>query len=187
MKINLLLTHLFVFSFIAGFSNADVCSRSRTVYSALETSLKKNCKDITNDHLLTVTNLELPHIHLKSFLDDDFKGLTNLKRLQFYSLFHNRGGANEPIAISEKVFAELTKLEELVMEDDQLGLLPDDVFASLVSLKILDLTNTRLYRLPKSMLTIPKIEKVYFNGDGMDKNSFQILENTLGNKLEPSR
>jgi Leucine-rich repeat (LRR) protein len=46
-------------------------------------------------------------------------------------------------------------------------LLPDEVFSGLESLKILDLTNSQMRRLPKSMHTLPKIEVVYFYGNGL--------------------
>ena len=65
-----------------------------------------------------------------------------------------------------------------------LGLLPDDVFAGLESLKVLDLSHSTLKRLPKSMLTLPKIEVVYFNGNGLDKADYETLKKKLGDKLK---
>jgi len=42
-------------------------------------------------------------------------------------------------------------------------------------------------RLPKSMLTLPRIEVVYFNGNGLSKEEFDTLKSTLGDKLKNRR
>ena len=165
---------------------ALVRDRSEPVCVALENELKKKRADINAADLEKITALKLPHIHIRSFKDDDFAGLTNLKKLHFFSLLHNQGRPNDPIAINNEVFARLPNLEELIM-NEQLGLLPDEVFSGLESLKILDLTNTQLRRLPKSMLTLPKIEAVYFNGNGLSKEDFDTLKTTLGDKLKAKR
>ena len=165
---------------------ADVSGRSEPVRVALETELKKRAPEITPADLENVTALKLPHIHIPTFKDNDFVGLTKLKKLHFYSLLHNRGRAEDPIAIGNKVFTPLANLEELIIME-QLGQLPDEVFAGLTSLKILDLSNSTLPRLPKSLLTLPKIEAVYFDGRGMSKDDYETLKNKLGDKLKAKR
>lgn len=167
----------------------NVANRTQAVRVALEKHLKKKAADITFADLATVTELTLPHIHPKSgtLKDDDFAGLSNLKKLEMYSLFHNEGGSEEPIAISGKVFRNLSKLEELSIVDDELGRLPDDVFAGLTSLRILDLSDATLTRLPRSLLSLPKIEAVYYSGRKMKKEDFVTLKNKLGEKLKKSR
>jgi Leucine-rich repeat (LRR) protein len=164
----------------------SVSDRSEPVCVALEGALKKNRNDITSPDLEKVTELKLPHIHIKSFKEHDFAGLTNLKKLHFFSLLHNQGRPNDPIAIDGKVFANLSKLEELIMTE-QLGQLPDDVFTGLKSLKTLDLSWGTLNRLPKSMLTLPNIETVYFDGRGMSKDDYETLKTSLGAKLKARR
>jgi len=114
---------------------AKVRDRSEPVCVALEGVLNKNRADINAADLEKVTELKLPHIHIKSFKDDDFAGLTKLKKLHFFSLLHDPGRPNDPIAINNEVFARLPQLEELIM-NEQLGLLPDEVFSGLESLKI---------------------------------------------------
>jgi Leucine-rich repeat (LRR) protein len=158
---------LFVGSLVAA---GDFGDRSKTVTFALESKLKKKASEITTADLATVTELKLPHIHIPVFNDDDFAGLTKLKKLQFYSLFHKTGAQSDSVAISGKVFAKLSSLEELIISADQLGNLPDDVFAGLTSLKVLELSYVHLPRLPKSMLNLPKIEAVYYDGNGMNKD-----------------
>jgi hypothetical protein len=167
----------------------SVSDRSEPVSAALEKQLNKKAGEITAADLANVTELQLPHIHpkAKAFKDYDFAGLTNLKKLEMFSLFHNNGRPEAVIAISGKVFQDLAKLEELRMTSDQLGQLPDDVFSGLTSLRILDLTNITLPRLPKSLLTLPKIEAVYFDGRGMSKEDYETMKNTLGTKLKPKR
>jgi hypothetical protein len=183
-----LLFALFLIACFAGPVRAqDVGNRSKTVCTALETALQKKPADITPADLASLTELKLPHIHIPCFKDNDFDGLTKLKKLHFYSLFHKRGNANEVAAFGEKVFAKLPDLEELVIEADQLGNLPDDAFAGLTSLKVLELSNVTLLRLPKSMLTLPKIEVIYFDGKGMSKEDYATLKEKLGDKLKSKR
>jgi Leucine rich repeat len=167
----------------------NVAGRSEPVCVALEKQLNKKAADITFADLGKVTELQLPHIHpkAKAFKDDDFAGLRNLKKLEMYSLFHNSGRPDAPIAISGKVFKGLSKLEELRIAQDQLGQLPDDVFAGLTSLKVLDLSYVTLNRLPRSLLTLPKIEAVYYEGRGMSKEDFATLKSKLGDKLKGNR
>jgi hypothetical protein len=185
MNTLLLSVVLFPYSF-APLPDAKVSDRSDPVRVALETFLKKPGAQITTADLRTVTELKLPHIHIKSFKENDFAGLTGLKKLHFFSLLHNQGRPSDPIAIGEKVFTELPNLEELIM-NEQLGLLPDEVFSGLTSLRILDLTNSTLPRLPKSLLTLPKIETVYFDGRGMSKEDYETLKARLGSKLKARR
>ncbi|WP_020475737.1 leucine-rich repeat domain-containing protein [Zavarzinella formosa] len=158
--------------------------RSRTVTIALEKALNKKIADITEADLATVTELSLPHIHLPAFNDDDFAGLTKLKKLSFFSLFHKKAKPNEPAAISGRVFAKLSSLEELNISADQLGQLPDDVFTGLTSLKVLKFSEVSMTRLPKSMLNMPKIETIYFSGKGLSKEDYALLKKKLGDKLK---
>jgi|GEM_PF-5016839 len=181
-----LLPLLVIFCGVSSAQAQNVADRSKPVSVALEKSLNKTAANITAADLETVTELKLPHIHIKSFKDDDFAGLTKLKKLHFFSLLHNQGRPEDPIAINGKVFAKLPNLEELIM-NEQLGLLPDDVFSGLSSLKILDLTGATLPRLPASMLTLPKIEVIYFDGRGMSKEDYGALKMKLGDKLKPKR
>jgi len=184
-----LLLCLLVLAGPAGLVHAgDFGDRSKTVTAALEAQLKKKAADVTAADLETVTELNLPHIHIPAFCDHDFAGLPKLKRLHFYSLFHRRGDRDKaPPAIGPKVFAKLSGLEELVIEDDQLGTLPDDVFAGLTGLKVLELSNVTLPKLPKSMLELPKIEAVYYDGKGMSKDDYEKLKKALGDKLKAKR
>jgi hypothetical protein len=182
------LLSLLVLAGTAGLAHAgDFGDRSRTVTTALEARLKKKAADVTKEDLAGVTELNLPHVHIPKFEDGDFAGLTGLKKLHFYSLFHKKGTDKEPVAISGKVFAKLSGLEELVIESDQLGLLPDDVFAGLTGLKVLELSNVTLKRLPKSMLELPKIEAVYYDGKGLSKEDYDKLKKALGDKLKARR
>jgi len=188
MKTLLLAAVLFTAVF-AQAQEPNVAGRSEPVSVALEKQLNKKAAEITFADLEKVTELNLPHIHpkAKAFGDDDFAGLTNLKKLHMYSLFHNKGQPGAPIALNDKVFKDLSKLEELRIADDQLGQLPDDVFAGLTSLKVLDLSNITLNRLPNSLLNLPKIETVYYEGRGMSKEEFATMKSKLGDKLKGNR
>ncbi len=183
----LLLSCLLVACFTGLTRAGDFGDRSKTVTEALEAKLNKRAADITASDLATVTDLKLPHTHIPAFYHNDFAGLTKMKKLHFYSLSHKKGQPNEVCAIGDKVFAKLTGLEELIVTSDQLGHLPDDVFAGLTSLKVLELTNVTLMRLPKSMLTLPKIEAVYYDGKGLSKDDYETLKKALGDKLKAKR
>lgn len=182
----LLLAAVFVPVSFGSLAAQGVSGRSEPVRVALEAKLNKHSFDITAADLEKVNDLKLPHIHIPSFKDDDFAGLTQMKKLHFFSLLHNRGRPNDPIAIGGKVFLPLGNLEELIMTE-QLGQLPDDVFAGLTSLKVLDLSNATLNRLPKSLLALPKIEVVYYDGRGMNKEDYETLKSKLGDKLKAKR
>lgn len=175
----------------AGLMHADdFGNRSKTVTTALETQLKKKTSEITAADLASVTELKLPHLHLTAFHDDDFAGLTNLKKLYFTSLFHRIRTRVDmlPPPFTSKVFANLSSLEELTITSDQLGSqLPDDVFAGLTSLKVLKLENVVLQRLPSSMLKLPKIEAIYYDGKGLKPEEYETLKKALGDKLHLSR
>jgi hypothetical protein len=166
----------------------DFGKRSGTVTSALRMQLNKNPDQITAQDLASVTSLKLPHIHLDAFEEGDFSGLINLKRLEFFSLFHRAGKKDAgPPAFTHRVFSTLPKLEELVITSDQLGTLPDDVFGSLPSLRVLVLTNVTLPHLPSSILALPKLEEMVYDGKGMPKEEYELLKKTLGNKLKAKR
>jgi len=183
-----LLLSLFALACAAGVGRAqDVGNRSKTVCTALETALQKKSAEISPTDLESLTELKLPHIHIPCFKDNDFEGLTKLKKLHFFSLFHKCGEGTETAAFGEKVFAKMPNLEELVIESDQLGNLPDDAFAGLKSLKVLELNNVKFARLPKSLLTLPKIETIYYDGRGMSKDDYETLKKEYGDKLKPKR
>jgi Leucine rich repeat len=165
----------------------DFGDRTKTVTTALETQLKKKSADITAADLATVTELKLPHIHIPCFKEGDFAGLTKMKKLHFYSLFHKGDESDKVAAFNGKVFAKLPDLEELIITWDQLGNLPDDVFAGLKSLKVLEMTGVSMTRLPKSLLTLPKIETIYYNGNGLSKEDYEALKKEYGDKLKPKR
>lgn len=93
-----------------------------------------------------------------------------------------------PPPFTGKVFAKVSGLEALIIADDQLGTqLPDDMFAGLTSLKVLELSKVVLPRLPRSMLTLPKLEAMYYDGKGMSADDYAALKKALGDKLKPQR
>jgi Leucine-rich repeat (LRR) protein len=166
----------------------DPSERSKTVTTALEKTFDKKSDNITATDLAGITELELPHIHIKSFKDGDFAGMTKLKKLYFYSLFHkNEKKKDEVAAFTKGVFAKIPQLEELIIEDDELGTLPDDVFESLKSLKVLELSNTTFTKLPKSLLELPKIEAIYYGGEDTSEEHYEALKKKYGDKLKPKR
>ena len=185
MKKTYLLTLIGAIS-LANVAVADVCQRSGAVKNALVNKLQKNCDTINEADLLSISDLTLLHIHLRNFLEDDFVGLTNLRKLRFFSLFHKSGGETETKAFTAKVFKPLVQLEELSITSDNLGELDDDVFIELGSLRLLRLSGITLGRLPLSLLVMPKIESVIYTGDGLTDLEIKVLKHALGDKLKAS-
>ena len=183
----LLLTAFVAASLVALAHGEDPGVRTNTVTVGIEKQLKKKYADITAADLKEMTELSLPHIHLPSFGENDFAGMPKLKKLTFFSLFHKNNKGESTPAFDGKVFAKLSALEELVIYADQLGNLPDDAFAGLTSLKILELRKVTMNRLPKSLLTLPKIEAFYYDGAGLPPEEFAQLKEKLGDKLKPTR
>ena len=76
---------------------------------------------------------------------------------------------------------------ERIIDSDELGNLPDDAFAGLKSLKVLELNEVAFSRLPKSLLTLPKLEVIYCDGREMEKEHYEALKKAYGNKLKATR
>lgn len=184
-----LLLALFLLACSAGSARAlDPNERSKTVIESLEYKFEKKYAKITADDLASLTELELLHVHIPNFKNGDFAGMTKLKKLYFESLFHKGGGKKaNVIAFTKEVFAKLPQLEELIIEDDELGTLPDDAFEGLKSLKVLELKNTTFTKLPKSLLELPKIEAIYYGGEDVSEKHYEALKKAYGDKLKPKR
>lgn len=171
-------------SFAAGIFKIAIadgtCGRAKAVHSALSDLNRIKCDATVEGDLLSVTELELNHHHLANFHENDFAGLTNLKKLAFYSLFHKPYIHPEVKPFESYVFAPLNNLEVLEM-DEELGELNDNVFDRLENLKVLRLESSHLLNLPQSLLELPKIEAIHATSFNFEHNAdFDKLKSTYG-------
>jgi Leucine-rich repeat (LRR) protein len=75
---------------------------------------------------------------------------------------------------------QLTKLEELYLDDNALEDLPDNI-GNLQQLRILSLRNNCLTHLPESLGTIPSLKKLYLASNQLQR---QLIPTTLTNKTK---
>lgn len=149
-------------------------SRSTTVTKGLELATTKPYSDISEIDLLAIEVLHLPHVHIDSFLNVDFAGLTNVKDLSFHSVFHSVPG------LPVDIFRSMPNLKKLSLDSNQFEELPQDVFAPLEGLKVLDLTYSAFgsETLPASIFRLPSIESIITRG--LDRVHFQMLKDHYG-------
>jgi len=164
--------------------NPPLAPRSRTLQQALSRHLGKPYPEIRSDELLSINKLLLPHIHIANFQDNDFEGLTNLESLEFFSLFH-KFDESDGIAFQRNVFSPLANLKELII-DDELGTLPDDVFASLNSLRVLNLKFSEFTKLPQSIFELPQLEALHCLNASMPNEDLEKLKAVYGDRVKPS-
>ena len=160
----------------------SVCDRSPTVFRALEILKSKKCDTISEADLLTVESLELEHIHLPAFKDTDFVGLTELKKLEFYSLFHTLPGP-----FKGKTFKPLQNLQELII-GEEISVLDDDAFAEIGGLKVFDILDSYFETIPQSLLEFPSLEVFYCTSNSFERDEdYEKVKAVYGDRVKESR
>ncbi len=122
---------------------------------------------VTQDHLESITILNLRDQSITELRSKDFNGLSNLKVLglsynelerlppgifdSLTSLTHLILSHNELESLPSGIFDSLTSLTHLHLNDNQLKSLPPGIFDSLTNLTHLHLTNNQLERLPSGI------------------------------------
>jgi len=150
--------------------------KTSTVSQSLVAATGKQLKDITEADLLEIRMLNLPHIHINKFFENDFEGLTNLKELKIRSIFHTQPG------FPEKVFRGLDGLERLTSDFNQFTAMPDDVFSPLDNLQVLDLGDSEFDRLPRSIFELKNVKTIF--ASGLTGPQLQDLKNQYGSIVQ---
>lgn len=111
----------FLLSISAQAAFLPVCERTPAVAKFLEQNLRKDCKSITEEDLLTVKRIAPAHAQVTQFKKDDFSGLKNLEILNIRS--------NPYTELTEGLFDDLENLRTLVIISTSLRHFPDDFLA----------------------------------------------------------
>ncbi len=144
----------FVASFILTFfvldvaaQTVDICGRSQDVRDRILRNIpnQSNCATVTADQLSAITELNFRIGDLRALQEGDFAGLTNLHKLDL-------GNMDLPSeSIPANLFAGLSNLKILAMDNGALRTLPETIFAPLTSLENLELSQNRNLALPSNL------------------------------------
>ena len=122
--------------------------------------------DITQEHIATITELDLSNQSITSLTESDFEGLHALTSLNLsqnniatlpsgiFDKLSNLTTLNISIdstSLSSNIFDDLTNLTELTIQDGKLTSLPSGIFDNLTNLKKLSLHNNELTSLPSGI------------------------------------
>ena len=125
-------------------NNGEVCDRTSQVRDAIvAASGAANCSEVSKDHLLEVTSLDLSNQDISSLNADDFNGLV---RLEILDLSHN-----SLTTLPVGVFNDLYLLRTLYLNNNLLATLAMDVFDELFLLAELTLNANPSFELPTGM------------------------------------
>ncbi len=125
----------------------NICGRSQDVRDRILRNIpnQSNCATVTSDQLSAITELNFRIGDLRALQEGDFAGLTNLHKLDL-------GNMDLPSeSIPANLFAGLSNLKILVMDNGALRTLPETIFAPLTSLENLALNQNPNLALPSNL------------------------------------
>ena len=102
-----------------------------------------DCAEITEEHLASITSLDLSGLGISSLRAGDLAGLTSIASLSLYN--------NRLTTLPEGIFSGLTALTELNLEYNRLDHLQENVFSQASDLERLYLGNNMLPDLPENV------------------------------------
>ena len=135
---------LFGVEFTAQAGFLPVCHRTASVKVFLEQALKKECKDITEAELGSVTRVAVANREINEFKPDDFSGLKGLEILNIRS--------NPYTHLPEGLLADLVKLKTLVIISTTLRHYPDDFLANNPLIENLHIFRNQVRSISESIL-----------------------------------
>ncbi len=109
------------FSTFAQAAFLPICSRTPAVKDFIEIAVKKTCKEISAEDLLTIKRITVAGKGIPLFQVDDFTGLTNLEILNIRS--------NPYTDLPEGLLRDLIHLKTIVIISTKLSHFPDDFLA----------------------------------------------------------
>ena len=123
-----------------------VCGRTPQVRDKLmEVIGISACEKATEEHLASVTRLDLPEFDIGALQENDFSGLSSLTTLDLHR--------NNLSSLPRGVFDGLRNLEQLYLDGNSLSTLPEGVFSELGSLTRLWLNSNSLSTLPQGIFS----------------------------------
>ena len=124
-----------------------VCDRTSAVRDAIVAAVSgvTKCRDVTEAHLATITDLDLTFQRITELKSGDFEGLSALTVLRLDN--------NQLTSLPEDVFSGLSSLEWILLSNNQLTSLPEDVFSGLSSLEWILLRDNDLTSLPEGVFS----------------------------------
>lgn len=121
---------------------AGVCGRTLRIRDELMMVTGVSaCEDVTDEHLASVTRLEMQEANINALQENDFIGLSSLKTLIL--------SRNNLSFLPEGVFSELSGLEGLYLDGNSFSTVPEGAFGGLVSLTTLWLNHNGLTAIPE--------------------------------------
>ena len=121
-----------------------VCDRTPQVRDAIVAAAGvHDCSDVTEEHLASISILDLSSKGITSLKAGDFDGLSSLLQLDL--------DTNDLSSLPSDIFDELTKLNKLRMGGNNLSSLPSGLFDNLTSLTELRLSSNNLVSLPENL------------------------------------
>ena len=144
--------------------SAGLCSRTPQVSAEITRQAgfadQAECRRVTNEHLGSITSLDLEGNGISVVCGDDFVGLRNLEELDlsdnrlatlpagvFDGLSRLRTldlGTNQLSTLPATVFRNLSRLEDLHLSDNRIEALATGLFDGLAALRSLELGNNNL-------------------------------------------
>ena len=123
-----------------------VCGRTPQVRDKLMEIIGISaCEKATEEHLASVTRLDLPEFDIGALQENDFSGLSSLTTLDLHR--------NNLSSLPRGVFDGLRNLEQLYLDGNSLSTLPEGVFSELGSLTRLWLNSNSLSTLPQGIFS----------------------------------
>ncbi len=118
----------------------NICDRTDKIRDEILAQIpnQTDCATVTADQLLGITSLNFRIKRIRELQEGDFAGLTNL---QFLGLINRGNPFNRPeySTLPENLFAGLSNLTSLSLENSEIRTLPENIFTPLTNLKNLDL------------------------------------------------
>ena len=165
----------------------DICSRTMAVQDAILAAImpRPDCTSVIPEELASVTTLEFDDGDVTALESGDFAGLSGLTRL---SLPGSSDAMNNRLTrLPDDIFAGLTSLSSLALNNNGLTTLPRTIFAGVTSLETLRLDNNDLTQLAVGQFTglsrlnsLALLGNPFMAGTGLPAGIFDDVIDTLG-------
>lgn len=187
---NKFIVFLFLISLNA---EANVCQRTSQIVTALEKYYKSNCKEITDQQISTLKELDLIKKNITKISFSDFEGMTSLQWLrmghnQIEELPENifKGtpnlrflglSENKIVKIPTKTFEYISKVEKINLDSNQISEISPEQFKKNLFLKVLSIAKNKLNDLPPNIFReLPELNYVNLFENKMTEEKINDLK-----------